>query len=53
MFRSKLQLDCNTEVNYNSGCGIGVPDARSYGPTFNANGGGWYVMERTSQFIKV
>ena len=25
----------------------------SYGPQFNAVGGGWYAMERTEQHIKV
>jgi hypothetical protein len=24
----------------------------SYGPPFNANGGGWYAIERTDSFIK-
>jgi hypothetical protein len=25
----------------------------SYGPPFNANGGGWYAIERTNTYIKV
>jgi hypothetical protein len=29
------------------------PDNNSYGPAFNANGGGWYAMERTTTYIKV
>ncbi|KAJ7668207.1 glycoside hydrolase family 16 protein [Mycena rosella] len=31
----------------------GLAEATSYGPAFNANGGGWYAMERTSDFIYV
>ncbi|KAG6835745.1 hypothetical protein H0H93_015046 [Arthromyces matolae] len=47
------QLDCNTAVNGNSGCGVTAPTANSYGPTFNANGGGWYAVERTNSAISV
>ncbi|KAI0072358.1 putative laminarinase [Panus rudis PR-1116 ss-1] len=46
-------LDCDANVNGNSGCGVTAPTANSYGPAFNANGGGWYAMERTNTFIKV
>ncbi|EUC65412.1 family 16 endo-1,3(4)-beta-glucanase from glycoside hydrolase, putative [Rhizoctonia solani AG-3 Rhs1AP] len=45
--------DCNWQVNGNAGCGVKNPLANSYGPSFNANGGGWYAMERTSTYIKV
>ncbi|CAK5267905.1 unnamed protein product [Mycena citricolor] len=48
-----LQLDCNTAVNANSGCGVSVGQSLSYGPAFNANGGGWYAIERTTAFISV
>lgn len=47
------QNDCNTAVNSNAGCGVKFSDNRSYGPSFNAAGGGWYAMERTSSGIKV
>ncbi|KAI0314130.1 glycoside hydrolase family 16 protein [Amylostereum chailletii] len=47
------QASCDTAVNYNAGCGVHSPDANSYGPAFNANGGGWYAVERTDDFIKV
>ncbi|KJA25440.1 glycoside hydrolase family 16 protein [Hypholoma sublateritium FD-334 SS-4] len=47
------QNNCDANVNSNSGCGVKVSDARSYGPTFNSDGGGWYAVERTSDFIKV
>ncbi|QRV90795.1 glycoside hydrolase family 16 protein [Ceratobasidium sp. AG-Ba] len=45
--------DCNWQVNGNAGCGVKAPTTNSYGPSFNANGGGWYVMERTTTYIKV
>uniref|UniRef100_A0A0W0G9J8 Putative laminarinase n=1 Tax=Moniliophthora roreri TaxID=221103 RepID=A0A0W0G9J8_MONRR len=45
--------DCNVAANSNSGCGVRFNDGRSYGPSFNANGGGWYAMERTNSFIKI
>ncbi|KAH7344535.1 putative laminarinase [Rhizoctonia solani] len=45
--------DCNWQVNGNAGCGVKNPLANSYGPAFNANGGGWYATERTSTYIKV
>ncbi|KAJ7669535.1 laminarinase [Mycena polygramma] len=45
--------NCDVAVNSNAGCGVKLNDARSYGPTFNSNGGGWYAVERTNTFIKV
>ncbi|KDQ52661.1 glycoside hydrolase family 16 protein [Jaapia argillacea MUCL 33604] len=45
--------NCDTTVNGNAGCGVKAPTTNSYGPTFNANGGGWYAMERTTTYIKV
>ncbi|KAJ7648634.1 glycoside hydrolase family 16 protein [Mycena polygramma] len=50
---TSLLLNCDTQVNGNSGCGVSVGQASSYGPSFNANGGGWYAIERTSTFINV
>ncbi|KAJ8520274.1 hypothetical protein ONZ45_g2850 [Pleurotus djamor] len=47
------QNDCNVAVNGNTGCGVRQNDANSYGPGFNNNGGGWYVVERTNSFIRV
>ena len=40
-------------MNYNAGCGVASGKANSYGPSFNAAGGGWYAMERTDTFIRV
>ncbi|KAG8957680.1 hypothetical protein FRC00_003644 [Tulasnella sp. 408] len=48
-----VTTDCNWEVNYNSGCGVQVDKSPSYGPPFNAAGGGWYAMERTSTHISL
>ncbi|KAF8636312.1 hypothetical protein AX17_003632 [Amanita inopinata Kibby_2008] len=48
-----LQLDCNTQVNSNAGCGVLFPTTNSYGPPFNSIGGGWYALERTNQQIRV
>ncbi|KZT38118.1 family 16 hypothetical endo-1,3(4)-beta-glucanase from glycoside hydrolase [Sistotremastrum suecicum HHB10207 ss-3] len=45
--------DCNTADNGNEGCGVTVNKANNYGAAFNNNGGGFYAMERTSQFIKL
>ncbi|KAJ7069579.1 glycoside hydrolase family 16 protein [Mycena amicta] len=50
---TSVQLDCDTSVNGNAGCGVTAPDATSFGPSFNANGGGFYAVERTESFIKV
>ncbi len=36
-----LQNDCNVAVNSNAGCGVQIQNTASYGPPFNANGGGW------------
>jgi hypothetical protein len=43
-----VSTDCDTNVNYNQGCSIQAPTTNSYGPAFNNNGGGIYVMECTS-----
>ena len=45
--------NCDVNTDDNTGCGVQAPTANSYGPSFNANGGGWYAMERTNDFIKV
>ncbi|KII86819.1 glycoside hydrolase family 16 protein [Plicaturopsis crispa FD-325 SS-3] len=48
------QDDCSvyTDEAY-MGCGVTFTEADSYGPTFNAAGGGWYAVERTLSYIKV
>ncbi|KIO24745.1 glycoside hydrolase family 16 protein, partial [Tulasnella calospora MUT 4182] len=45
--------NCYAYVNYNTGCSVKSGTATSYGPSLNAVGGGWYAMERTSNFINV
>ncbi|EIN06365.1 endo-1,3(4)-beta-glucanase-like protein [Punctularia strigosozonata HHB-11173 SS5] len=48
-----VSTNCDVDFNYNAGCGVQAPATNSYGPAFNAAGGGWYAMERTNKFIKV
>ncbi|KAJ3547126.1 hypothetical protein NM688_g5433 [Phlebia brevispora] len=43
----------NNDCEGNNGCGVQARTANSYGPSFNAIGGGFYAMERTSIFIKI
>ena len=45
--------NCDVNTSGNTGCGVVAPSANSYGPSFNAAGGGFYAMERTNSFIKV
>ncbi|KAJ7688935.1 hypothetical protein B0H14DRAFT_3668472, partial [Mycena olivaceomarginata] len=62
--RTALNLDCDTAVAGNAGYGVKLGQATSYGPVFNANGGGTpmlnlivvvdrYTTERTNSFISV
>ncbi|KAL0960413.1 hypothetical protein HGRIS_005455 [Hohenbuehelia grisea] len=52
MAGATLQNDCDWSVNWNAGCGVSAPDAKSYGKAFNKNGGGWYAIERTDEHFK-
>ena len=45
--------NCDVNATGNSGCGVTSNDASSYGPTFNAAGGGFYAMERSERGVKV
>ncbi|KAF8152573.1 glycoside hydrolase family 16 protein [Crassisporium funariophilum] len=47
------QLDCNYQVNSNTGCGVKFPGQVTYGPPFNVNGGGWLALERSETHINV
>jgi hypothetical protein len=48
--RTLTQGDCNNSA----GCGYSFrASTNSYGPGFNTAGGGYYVAERTSNYIKV
>ena len=67
--RTPTGNNCDVSQTNNEGCGVKMSDSRSYGPSFNSNGGGWYVdaalssglalcllrfaMERTPTFIKI
>ncbi|RPD81602.1 2 beta-glucanase [Lentinus tigrinus ALCF2SS1-7] len=53
MTGSVVSTDCDTNVNGNQGCAVKAPTANSYGKSFNAAGGGYYAMERTTSFIKI
>ncbi|KZV88447.1 hypothetical protein EXIGLDRAFT_678944 [Exidia glandulosa HHB12029] len=46
-------LNCDATAPGNSGCGVQYSSAASYGPSFNAAGGGWYALERTDAAIKI
>ncbi|KAJ7233290.1 glycoside hydrolase family 16 protein [Mycena haematopus] len=48
-----LRLNCDATQNGNLGCGVRIRQATSFGPRFNAAGGGWYAIERTRSFIAV
>ncbi|CAK5267867.1 unnamed protein product [Mycena citricolor] len=50
---TSLQLNCDANVNGNAGCGVSAGQPLSYGPAFNANGGGWYAIERSPNGINV
>jgi len=45
--------NCYVGVNSNAGCQVQNNKPNNYGPAFNNNGGGWYVMERTSTMVNV
>lgn len=45
--------NCDYAVDGNAGCGVAMPGDVSFGPPFNANGGGWFAMERTATYIRV
>lgn len=53
MLGTPTQSDCNHDVNGNAGCGVRLTSGNSYGPNFNANGGGWFVTERTDEAISI
>ncbi|EPS93808.1 endo-1,3-beta-glucanase-like protein [Fomitopsis schrenkii] len=46
-------LDCDVNTDGNDGCGVQNPTTNSFGPDFNAAGGGWYAMQRTSTDVSV
>lgn len=52
-FSTPTALDCDVNTDGNSGCGVQAAGADSFGPAFNSAGGGFYAMERTTDFIKI
>nr|VWO94479.1 Mixed-linked glucanase [Ganoderma boninense] len=44
--------DCYTN-SATYGCGVMAPRTSSFGPSFNAVGGGWYAMERSESYIRI
>jgi hypothetical protein len=38
-----LDLNCDVAANSNAGCAVKMSDESSFGPAFNAVGGGWLV----------
>ena len=51
-YRRVTGNDCFT-YSATYGCGVLAPRATSFGPAFNAVGGGWYAMERSDTYIKI
>ncbi|THW86678.1 hypothetical protein D6D17_09055, partial [Aureobasidium pullulans] len=45
--------DCAVSTGGAAGCATGTNDQTGYGDGFNANGGGVYAMQWTSEFMKV
>lgn len=39
--RTPVLNNCDVSATNNAGCGVQAADSKSYGPSFNANGGGW------------
>lgn len=48
-----VEENCDVAAKGNVGCPTRLGDEKSYGPPFNANGGGHYAIERSPEFIKV
>ncbi|KAJ3548250.1 hypothetical protein NMY22_g1321 [Coprinellus aureogranulatus] len=48
-----VEENCDVAAKGNVGCPTRLGDPKSYGPPFNANGGGHYAIERSPEFIKV
>ncbi|KAF9061344.1 endo-beta-glucanase [Rhodocollybia butyracea] len=44
--------DCAAADDGNDGCGVEFA-SNTFGPNFNSAGGGWFAMERTSEFISI
>jgi hypothetical protein len=49
----QLNLECNGLINNNAGCGITEWSRASYGPYFDSQGGGVFVMKWDENGIAV
>ncbi|KAI0779399.1 concanavalin A-like lectin/glucanase domain-containing protein [Fomes fomentarius] len=47
MTGNAASLNCDTNVNYNQGCGVSMAKPASYGSEFNRADGGYFVVVRT------
>ncbi|TCD70340.1 hypothetical protein EIP91_003969 [Steccherinum ochraceum] len=45
--------NCDSNLNYNQGCGVSFAKPASYGSPFNALGGGYYAIVRTSDAVRI
>ena len=52
-YRKAVSNNCDVAANGNTGCAVQASVPKSYGKSFNAAGGGFYAMERTTTSIKV
>ena len=52
--RNTTSTNCDTNFNFNQGCGTQVRCPGSYGKDFNSGGGGFYALARSKEYgIKV
>ena len=50
---NRTQSGASASNNCEGGCNVRFPTAQSFGPNFNQNGGGWFALERRTNFIKM
>ncbi|TFK22266.1 glycoside hydrolase family 16 protein [Coprinopsis marcescibilis] len=53
MPRDRNQTGTPASLTCDGGCNVRMRSRESFGPAFNANGGGWFAVERRPDFIKV
>lgn len=52
MLGRTTSTNCDTNVNFNQGCGVNFT-AATYGYPFNEHDGGWYVLHRSDWGIRI
>ncbi|KAH9939824.1 putative beta-glucanase from glycoside hydrolase family GH16 [Amylocystis lapponica] len=50
---NNCETNPNLAANGTQGCSVDAPYTTSFGPTFNAAGGGWYAIERNAELIRI